>query len=309
MKIQGKFYEITDLDGFVASYMANPAAPKAGTFKPFGRLRLHLATDFPLGFSHSLIPNASIKDDTDTSGAFSITVPAGFPPTAKAYLLALRQIATGPMGVPIYGPVYRSQTFALSTIKEQALKIYVARQKTPNNQGISQERISQEVSAFAKASKEVESASAFISSGGIDVTAKGKGATVKFEIALRPSSSHDLNAFIAHKVEDMDIDLPGPDWLTGLCVPEDEIEAAIKKGVKGVVKEFNAEIEPMVVKAVAAQAGVPEAVVANLFDTQISMTFEQIRYPVVSEKKVGGFTVKFRAVVPDACFGLPRKLF
>lgn len=307
MKIQGKFREVTNLQGFVASYLAGK--PDAATHKPFGKLRIHLATDFPMGFGQSFIPTVSVKTDADSVGNFSLTVPQGLPGTAKAYLLAMRHVGDGPLNIPIYAPVYRSEIFTLASIKDQSLTIYVAREKTPNDQGISQERISKEVKKFAAATKEVESVSAFIGKSGINVTAKGKGATVTFEIDLKPSTSHNLDSLIAHKVEDMDIDLPGPDFITGLCVDEDKIEKSIRDGVSGVVKDFNKQIKPAIIKAVAAQAGVPEAVVESLFNTHISMTFEQVRFPVVAEKKIGPITVKFRAVVPDPCFGLPRKLF
>jgi hypothetical protein len=309
MKLQGKFHEITNLAGFVSSYIADKNHPTPATFKAFPNLRVFLATDFPLGFTSSFIPGVSVNTDADANGAFIINVPDALPKTAHAYLLAMRLVTKlPPFNVPIFAPVYRSATFTVSQIDNKVHDIFVDRTQSPDSQGFTQEQISAQVASIAKAQK-MDSLSAFIGEHGIGVTGKGKGATVKFEIRLSPATVPDLNAFISDSVDDFDIDLPGPDWLTGLCVSKDDIKASIRGSVGNMLPGLNKQIKGATVDAMVAQTKLPKATVTAFFDTQMSMTFDQIRFPVVGQKDLGFIKVKFRNVVADPDFGFPRSLF
>jgi hypothetical protein len=126
---------------------------------------------------------------------------------------------------------------------------------------------------------------------------------------LAPDTSHDLNKFVAHKLEELDIDLPGPDFLTSLCVDEDEIEKNIRKGVAGLVGGFQGKIKAEVIDEIVAKTGQPKPVVQAFFDSTVSLTFKTVRFPVVEHKQMGPLTFDFRAVVMDPCLGFPRKLF
>lgn len=311
MILKGSIHQVTDLKGFAQSYIKTNGKPDAKSFKPFPNLTLHLALGFPLPFNApSFLPQTSLKAKTNGSGAFQFTIPGGFPESTDAYLIAYQTLMTVPgLDVPILGPVYRSATFKLGAIDSEVQKIFVAPITAPESSGITSSEISAETKAAAKSIKDLDSLTATIKGDGIGVVAKGRGAEITFRIGLSPSTSHDLNQFVKHKIHDMDIDLPGPDFLTGLCVDEDDIESQIKKSITKLVASFQGEIKGQVIDQIAAASGQPEAVVKALFDSQVSLTFKQVRYPMVETKKVGPFTFQFRSIVMDPCIGLPRKLF
>ena len=307
MRVRGNLHEITNVAKFVTSYQANPASPDPTTFKAMAGVQVHLVSDFPLGFNNPLAKSVVRKAKTTKTGAFTISIPAGLPQTARAYLLVYRTVGTV-MGVPVPGPVYRSETFKLSEVKEAVQKIYVAISQAPNSAGITQAELAEPLKK-ARNQLKLKSLTAFIGDGSVHVVAKKSGATAKFDIVLRPSTTHNLESLISHRVTNMDVDLPGPDWLTGLCVSEEQIEREIKSGVSGMLSGFNATIKNEVIAEISRQTGIAEVLVRAVFDQEVSLTFEKIRYPVVAEKKIGWMTVKMRAIVPDPCFGLPRKLF
>lgn len=308
VQVQGNLYQVTNLQSFVASYAIDAQNPDAKSYIPFGNLLVHMAFAFPLPFNNGFLPSVSVKTKADHKGAFTLNIPAAIPGTTDAYLIVYREVGKV-MGVPILGPLYRSATFKVKDLTAEGRKIYLMPQEATLEQGITQAEISKEVKAAAKAMNEVESLSAWIGANGVNVTAKGKGATIKFDILLSPSTAHDLNELIKHKVDDLDIDLPGWDLITGLCVNESEIEGQIRTGVKNMVTQFNARIKDEIVKAVAAEAGINEALVRTFMEAQTSLTFEKVRYPVVKEQKVGPVTVKTRSILLDPCFGFPRNLF
>src|SRR5262245_22627165 len=71
-KINGLVSKITDLQGFVASYIKDKKNPAAATFKPFSNVRVTLATDFPAGFSNSFLPTTALNATADATGKFQI---------------------------------------------------------------------------------------------------------------------------------------------------------------------------------------------------------------------------------------------
>src|SRR5690606_31459895 len=52
----------------------------------------------------------------------------------------------------------------------------------------------------------------------------------------------DLERVIEVKAGEIDIDLPGPDFIVGLCVDEDQIEAQIRKGLVGLSKKVSQQL-------------------------------------------------------------------
>jgi len=176
-------------------------------------------------------------------------------------------------------------------------------------QGISQAQLTTQTNQARSSIPNVDSISAFITDNGINIVGKGRGATVTFRITLSPSTSHNLNLFIKQQIEDFDVDLPGWDWLTGLCVSEDDIKKEVRNGVRSIIVSANQQIKQQIIDEVAQSQGLSSALVKSLFDTSLSLTFNKVRYPVIEIKKIGFLTVKLRAVVPDPCLAIPKKLY
>ncbi|HEY9107290.1 MAG TPA: hypothetical protein VIN58_11490, partial [Roseateles sp.] len=77
MIIQGKLNRITNIQAFVASFIKTGGKPTTG-FAPWGKARVHLATDMPTGqFDGGFPPSMSMKTDADSQGVFKFTVPDG----------------------------------------------------------------------------------------------------------------------------------------------------------------------------------------------------------------------------------------
>jgi hypothetical protein len=308
MKAIGRIYEVTDVNRFILTYLADPANPDHATYKPIPAARIHIGSALPLpGF----FPSITVKTETDQNGVFEVdcsNLPAGIP----AYLVAYRQlqvINTFGMTVPIYGPVFRSQTFQLAKIDSTPRNIYVIQKELPNEQGIKQEKINEQIAQAKERIADIDSISAAIQENGINVVGKGQGATITFRITLSPSTSHDLDLFVTHSINDFNIDLPGPDWITYLCVNEDDIENEVRDGVRSLLKMANQQIEQNIITGIVQSTGQTELDVRNLFKTRISVTFNKIRYPIIETSKIGWITFNFRAIVPDVCLGIPKILY
>ena len=308
MKALGSIFEVTNVERFILTYLANPNDPDNTTFRPITSARVHIGSvlQYP-GF----FPSFSVKTETDSNGRFTLdcsSLPTGYP----AYLIVYRQLQVVSflgMTIPIYGPIYRSQSFQLSGIDNKRRAIYVFQTELPNEQGVSQAQITTQVNLAKQDLANADSISAFIADNGINVVGKGRGATITFRITLSPLTTYDLNLFVKHKIENFDVDLPGWDWIKGLCVSEDDIEKEVSKGVRAIVSSFNRQIEQSTINAIVQSTNTSELLVKSLFDTSLSLTFSKVRYPVVETRGFGPMTINLRAIVPDPCLGLPRKLY
>jgi hypothetical protein len=311
MKFIGKISEITNLQKFATSFLQNSQKPDPATFKAMPNIQVRLVTDFPVGFSNSFIPNFSFKTDATAQGDFTIDVPEIVPKTAKAYIIAFREFLPKlpPPFPKILFPVYRSATFTVGSLDTKTHSIFVACPPVSNENGISPDQVSQQVQQAKNSFKQLSSLSATIQNGGIHVKGEGKGATVNFDVQLKPATSFDLNEFITQDLANFDIDLPGPDIITGLCISKADIEANIASSVKGLIKTVNSQIKTTLIQAIATSQKVDPMLVTQLFNTQMSLTFHSINYPVTKEINVGGFKFQWRAIVPEPCVGFPRNLF
>jgi hypothetical protein len=308
MKAIGKLYEVTNIERFIATYLANPNKPDKTTFKPISAARVHIGATFPFfGF----YPFSSVKTETDSTGKFELDCSL-LPHEPPAYLIAYRQLQTVNvfgMTIPIFGPIYRSQSFQTSQIDNNSRAIYVIKKELPDDQGISQTQIAAQVDEAKSKINNLDSLSASIGDKGINIVAKGRGATITFRVSLSPSTSNYLDMFITGKIEDFDVDLPGPDFITSLCVSKDNIEKAVSKGISSIMVAFNQQIKQSIINTIAQSSGLNSALVQGLFDTSLSLTFDKVRYPVVETKKIAWMTLKIRTVVADPCLGFPKKLY
>ena len=105
------------------------------------------------------------------------------------------------------------------------------------------------------------------------------------------------------KAGDIDIDLPGPDFIVGLCVSKDDIEAQIRKGLRG----LSAKISQGLLAEFNKQAPGASALA--------TISVWRIRYVQTGVKTVNTLpgippiVIPIYSVVPDAAFGVPKKLY
>jgi hypothetical protein len=309
MHFKGKLHRVTNLPAFAASWLQTGGKPTTG-FAPWGTARVHLATDFPSGdFSGGFPPSMSWKADANAQGEFSFTVPDGAK-NFRGRLVAFRTtMMPGPFPgmppIPILDPVYRSAVFKFSdaSAREQQTvqKIFIHTATTPADRGISQQELDAQLTGLRKELK-LDKLRATIGGSKVSVRAEKSGGDVSFSAFVRGSTSEDLGKVIEVKAGEIEIDLPGPDFIVGLCVDEDEIERQIRKGLAGLSKKVSAELLDELREAAPA--------VADLATISVWRT----RFVKTGEKKIslpGGFTteVPIMTVVPDAAFGVPKKLY
>ncbi|GEM_PF-3525317 len=317
MKFSGRIFEVTNLVDFAPSYILNSKAPKASSFKPAAGIRLHVAS-VAAGFPQSFIPGISVKTNSASDGKFNIILTEGqmglFNLNKKAYVLAYRNAGSLNIlgtNITIYEPVYRSQAFDITTYKEKPVDIYFAPYDIPNKSGITQAQVDAQITAAKKNFKDLSKLSATIQNRKVSVSGSGRGADIKFNIDISSSTSSNLDNFLNGKVDDMDIDLPGPDFLVGICVSKDDIEKEIEKGIVGIMKQVNATIEKTMVDELAKQTGQSKALLQALLKSTASVTFSKLNYPIVEQKViklpiVGSITLQVRGIVPKLSIGFPR---
>lgn len=319
MKIAGQLFEVTNLVQFAPSYIINANNPKEGTFKSAAGIRLHLATAIP-GFGGSFFPGLSIKTYSSATGAFTFNVSAEqinqLNTNKMVYIVGYRNAGSVNVAgttITLYEPVYRSALFDITKYNKNTLNLYYAPYNVPNESGITQTQVDEQIKAAKSKFKDLDKLSATIQNGKVSVKGSGRGADIKFNIELSPSTSFDLKRFLTGKVKDMDIDLPGPDIIVGICVSEDEIEKEIEAGISTLIKEVNATIEKTIIDQVAQQTGQPRSLVENIFKTFASVTFSKLSYPIVEQKTIkvplgGSITISIRGVVPTLSIGFPRNI-
>ncbi len=317
MKLTGRIFEVTNVVAFAPSYLLNPKSPKAGSFKAASGIKLHLASIIS-GFPQSFMPGISVQTVSASDGKFAFNVSDTQLKQLKlnkmAYVVGYRNAGSVNIlgqNITIYEPVYRSQAFDITTSKDKTVDLYFAPYSIPNKSGISQAMVDTQIAEAKKSFKDLSKLSASIHSGKVAVSGSGRGAEIKFNIDISASTSFDLSRFLNGKVKDMDIDLPGPDFIVGICVSKDDIEKEIEKGIAGIMKKVNATIEKTVVDELVKQTGQPKSLVQNLLKTTVSVTFSKLSYPVVEHKTikvpiVGSITIDFRAIVPVLSIGFPR---
>lgn len=301
MIIKGRLHRVTNRDQFITSYSSTGGEPTTG-FKNWGRARLHLATDIPSGKfpeDGGFIPTVSLKANADANGAFSFEVDNKLG-DFRAYIIAYEQVTTtSPLPnlppVPILRPFYRSETFRLNEITNELHKIYVFQERL--DEGFSQSRLDQET-AKVRVNRGFDVVRATIKELNVAARIEERNAVATFNVNPRPSTSHDLNKFVEFKVKELDIDLPGPDFIVGLCVDEDQLERQLRKEVSNLADVLNSTIMSAIPAALRPIA---------------SVTVHQVRLPVTGHRKIKvsaktEVEVPTRSLIPDISVGVPRRL-
>lgn len=310
MKLKGQLQRINNPLKFFASYDKKTGRASDG-YVNWGKATLHLATDFPSGqFGLSFIPSMSFKTDANAAGEFKFEVPDGLK-SARLQLLAF-DVSTIPAPlpgmppIPVLRPIYRSEIFKFTDVsadeQKETLPVYILKAETPVEHGISQKELD-EMLIDARKDLGLDKLRATIQSSKVAVTAEKSGGVVKFSANLRGSTAADLNRVVEIKAGEMDIDLPGPDFITGLCVDEDQIESQIRKGLSGLSKRVSSELLEQLNKA--APGASTEASVSVWRTRHVKTGEKTIKMPA----GIPSVTVPLYTVVPDGAFGLPRKLY
>jgi hypothetical protein len=310
MQIKGQLHRITNLKAFAASFLQTNGKPTTG-FAPFGAARVHLATDFLGGFGGGFLPPMALKTTANAQGAFSFTVADGHP-TSNARLLAFRETTVPPPlpgmpPLPVLDPIYRSAPFKLGDVspqEQQAVQhIYVHLATTPTERGVSQADLNAQV-AKLKGDLKLDRLRATIQSAKVSVSAERQGGDVKFSAFVRGSTSSDLGRVIEVKAGEIDIDLPGPDFIVGLCVDEDEIEEQIRKGLRDLSKRVSQEL----LAALDQEApGLSSLASVSVWRSRFVQTGEKLVQPPVAGAPP--VRIPIFTYVPDAAFGAPRALY
>lgn len=308
--VSGQLRRVTDPAAFLQSWASTGGKPTKG-HAPYGGARVHLVSDFPLGqFSHSLIPSFVLKTDTDAQGRFSFTVP---PPLADARCAVVAfQVTTTPSPLPgmpplpVIEPIYRSLPFKVASVPTLAVQaartLYVYQATTPDSEGVTQATVTKLVGELRKKMK-LDKLSATIGKGRVAVKAEDRGATIKFNAYVRGATVPDLERVIEIKAGEIDWDLPGPDFLSTICVNEAQIEGQIRSGLADLSKNLSRTL----LKALEKQVPLPG--IGNLATVSVWRT----RFVQTGTTKVtiGPTTISIpvHAAVPDGALGLPRSLY
>jgi hypothetical protein len=312
MNVQGKLHRITNVPVFVASWAATNGKPTAG-FVPWVKARIHLGTDFPTGqFVGQVIPSMSLETDTDSQGFFKFSAPelstTKFRGQIVAYntsTMAAPNIGIPLPPIPVFEPIYRSQPFKFAEVspaeQAQVQNIFVTKTETPNELGLTQTQVNAQLATLRQTLK-LDSLKASILSSRISVSAQKSGGDVKFDAFVVGSIGADLANVIEVRVGEIDIDLPGPDFIVGLCVSKSDIEAQIRKGMASATAQMNKPLLDAKDKTFGPMS------------PQVTMSVWRTRHP-----QTGSTTIKLPgvpdmhiptlSVVPDAAYGVPVKLY
>lgn len=309
MRLRGHLHRVEDLLSVAASVIAGLQV--TGGAIDWGPARVRCVVQLPPAVEN-FVRTAVFSADTDAWGRFSLEVPDDLA-AREAHLVVFTQSGTVSMDldqnalgeplpdleVAVFVPVYRSEPFALADTTEDLRHLFIALETVPDDSGFTQAEVTAQADALA-AQEGLGSVSARIRSKHVDVRAERAGGAVRFELRLRPDVSADLSRFVRAKVDDIDVDLPGIDWITGLCADPADVERQIRGAVRDLDDRLNQAIGELIPTALVPFAGV---------------TLRDVRHPVTESVQVpvGGLgqtvLVARRSIVGDPCIGFPRRLY
>lgn len=315
-KVWGQLRRVTDLQAFVKSWLATGGKPKAGHVA-WGKAPVRLVCDFPDGsFGAGFLPPTSLKTDSASDGQFRFEVPEAFEKFRGQIVVYDEVTIPAPIPnmppLPVLNPVYRCAPFKITAVPTGGSvngkpslvvckPIYIFATRTPDALGIGQAALDKEVGALRKAQK-LDSLTANILSDCVRIKAKKSGGDLRFSARVRGSTSAELDRVIEVKAGEIDIDLPGPDWIVGLCVDEDEIERAIRNGLKKLSAKVSAQLLAELEKQAPALGKL--ATVSVWRARHVQTGTKTLKIPPLPTQKIPVFSI-----VPDAAFGVPRTLY
>ena len=317
--ITGTVFEITNIISFIPGFVKNEK-PGTSSFRAAAGHKVYLGFVPKTGLLPGFFPQMQVNVKTKSDGSFSFTdeqVNAFKPLAGSMYFTVYHTVSSiqTPMGkVDVDEPVYRSNDFAV-TASKSGISIFYNKLNLPGvNTAITQAQVDKQVAGFKKGNAMFKKLNASIGSGKVRVNAtaqkSGHEADLKFDIELSPYTANDLAKFIRHKVKIVDIDLPGPDFITSICIDEDQIEDAIRDGVNTLMKTVNKDIKKRIsdgLNQLAGSSGGMKETIEKAAAKSV-VTFNQLHYPVVKKTQVlPNLFIEIRDISPDICLGFPQK--
>jgi hypothetical protein len=325
MSVHGTVYTITDFEKFIVSYYSNHLSPDEDTFSPLSNVRAVLAANLP---SSSFTPLMAINTTTGSDGNFVLdekTLPdAGI---SELYLIFLREVqtfrdSTG-IEIPIFKPLYRSAPFHKKyTNISKEIKIYTRFEQMTNVYGITQDQINKQASFVVKNDERIDSLTARVSDQKIKIRGKGKQQKreMKFRgnILLRPSTTSDLNNFINPKIRDFEIEINGERYPVliekyfTMCIEKEEMKNIVKSNIENMVIRMTSKFNEKLINHLAERTNIHKRKIKDIFQNQVSITFEKFRFPVVGIISVSHpfpHLIEERIIVGDCWFGFPKNLY
>ena len=289
MMLRGILYEVTDVETFFRSFLADSSPINLGSISPIkgGWVGIQHAEGWTSGSSSSL------GCPTDDAGQFELDV---------------SQTPDGPMFLTASGSQnwlvdawYRSPLSRPLSHDGNVLEIYVARVTMPDESGFSQADLDKVLEAMRQHVQDVERITGRITEDGIALSGSGSGATASCSILLKPDRSGNPETCICHTVQNFRLDLPGPAWLTGLLVNRSEIERKIRSGAKKLAGQIDEQLQKRAIAAFMGQAAGKGNAQADRIIRSATLTVERLRYPVTAgqQSPSGGH----RSITGDVCLG------
>jgi hypothetical protein len=306
MKIKGKLNRITNIETFAQSFLATGGKPTQGFANWTTTTRVTIATDAPEHvFDGGFLPHFSFDANADAQGHFEVSVPdalAAFKARVIAYkMTTLNTGIPGVPPVPVFQPLYRSEVFALTKVTAAVRDVFLFSVPVHDTDGFSQADI-KDIASNLKKDQKLDKISATITSSGVNCSAEKDGGVIRFKIVPTQSTSSNLAEILELRVDDIDIDLPGPDFIVGLCVSKDDIAKRVRDGVKGRQGELNKKL----LKKIEDQAPGASAVA--------SITLTSIRFPVTGTTTVNlpgipPLSIPVLSIVGDPTAGIPKAFY
>ena len=293
MTLCGTLYEVTNFASFVHTYVMASRRPDSDSVRPLKDGWITLCRGEGTAFGSSL----PLRCRTDGTGCFELDLSQA--PDAPVFVVAsgseeLRENCW-----------YRSTCVRPVALDRHLHQIYVARATIPDECGFSQAELAAILALTKKQVADLEQITGTITPGGIALKCLGKGARASGRLVLNPDLSGDLTKVLRHSIDDFQLELPGPAWLTGLLVSKDAIEESIRAGVRTLVGQLNERLRLRAIEAFTSQVADTDSAVAVRLAATATVTFERLRYPIIA--RPGGASGD-RAIVGDVCLGFPRTL-
>jgi hypothetical protein len=187
-------------------------------------------------------------------------------------------------------PVFRSEKVRLSQlVSSPPLELYLAFPGIVRR--ITQPQLNSQV-ADLKAQLDVDQLTATIVAGGVRLHAERGPGTVDCFIRLSRDTSAVLDEFVDAAIANLQVQTP-------CSLGERAIELQVREGIRDAFDDVNDEIKEAFISAIADQQGLPASLVESVFDSLVTVTLEELKFPQVGSA---------RAIEIKPAFGVPRGL-
>jgi hypothetical protein len=276
MPVTGRLFKITQLDRFVASYLADPSRPNPTTFVPLGnaRVRLLIRRD-----------GAPLMRECDTAadGTFGLPVPeAPAAATMDARIVVHRripvvtpeQIHAPPPDAPTVTQVaFRSSYVPLDRLQAEHLSLYTCAPRVSTQ--LTEAELDAQLAAVG-AELGLEQLIAEIRDGGVHVRGRAAGATADAFVRVTPDLSERLDDVVNADVEYVEVRVPRN--ATNVRVTEAELAERVGEALRGAFARLDDTILHALADQVAGSGGA-DTVTAHAIGQLMSVTVRRLGFP------------------------------